>query len=86
MEIEEDMKGIEIEIKDRTKEDTINAIGQQIQLSNQQINWWVRKNYIDEATKDKQIEIISLNALKLIAESELIGAQKNLTEQQIERS
>ena len=33
MEIEEDMKGIELEIKDRTKEDSINAIGQQILLS-----------------------------------------------------
>ena len=67
MEIEEDMKGIELEIKDRTKEDSINAIGQQIQLSNQQINWWVRKNYTEESTKEKQIEIISLKALKLIA-------------------
>ena len=38
MEIEEDMKGIELEIKDRTKEDTINAIGQQIQLTNQQVS------------------------------------------------
>ena len=52
MEIEEDMKGIELEIKDRTKEDTINAIGQQIQLSNQQINWWVRKNYIGPEYRD----------------------------------
>ena len=86
MEIDEDLKGIELEIKDRTKEDTINAIGQQIQLSNQQINWWVRKNKIDEATMEKQIEIISQKALKLIAETELIGEQKNLTKQEIEES
>ena len=41
MEIEEDMKGIELEIKDRTKEDSINSIKQQIDLAGQQINQWV---------------------------------------------
>ena len=86
LEIEKDIAEIDKYIKEGTKEDVINSVGQGVRFAEQQIRWWVRKNYIDEATAQEQIGIVQRDYIQKGLENELLKVRKKEGEQNIEES
>ena len=86
LEIENDIAEIDKYIKEGTKEDVINSVGQGVRSAEQQIRWWLRKNYIDEATAKEQIGIVQRDYIQKGLENELLKVRKKEGEQNIEES
>ena len=81
-----DIADIDKYIKEGTKEDVINSVGQGVRFAEQQISWWVRKNYTDEATAKEQIGIVQSNYIQKGLENELLKVRKKEGEQNIVES
>ena len=86
LEIQKDIAEIDKYIKEGTQEDVINSLGQGVRFAEQQIRWWVRKNYIDEATAQEQIGLVQRDYIQKGLENELLKVRKKEGEQNIEES